>query len=153
MEALVRLANAKYRETGQVQTYAEATELLIKDCLIEQYDWRPWQEFRDEQLYTLAVNDVLFTNMAGIEKLAKLFLAPRKHQLKMNDCLLLFTRHTESGLTEKDFYYCYGMSKMTVAKETLQHKQYENVQMAEFLELICRAADCRYAESVGTPLA
>ena len=75
----MRLANAKYRETGQVQTYAEATELLIKDCLIEQYDWRPWQEFRDEQLYTLAVNDVLFTNMAGIEKLAKLFLAPRKH--------------------------------------------------------------------------
>jgi len=71
----------------------------------------------------------------------------------MNDCMLLFTRHTESGLTEKDFYYCYGMSKMTVGKETLQHKQYENVLMPEFLELICRAADCRYAESVGTPLA
>jgi hypothetical protein len=30
----------------------------------------------------------------------------------------LFTKDTNAGLTEKDFYYCYGMSKMTVVKES-----------------------------------
>lgn len=70
----------------------------------------------------------------------------------MADCQRLFTKDTDSGITEKDFSYVYGMSKMTVVRESNQHKQYDHVQLVEFLEVICRAADTRYAESIGVPL-
>ena len=73
-------------------------------------------------MYNLAVNDVLQANMSGIEKLVKYYHEPSKKVLKMNDCMRMFIKDTESGLTEKDFYYCYGMSKMTVVKETNHHR-------------------------------
>lgn len=41
-EGLVRIANCKYRETGVSGSYSEAMQLLIDECLLEQYDWRPW---------------------------------------------------------------------------------------------------------------
>lgn len=77
--------------------------------------------------------------------------ANKKH-FKYGDCQKLFTRDTTSGITEKDFPYIYGMSKMTVALETQYHSSYYIIQMVEFLEIICRAADVRYAESIGVPL-
>jgi hypothetical protein len=72
--------------------------------------------------------------------------------MKMMDCMRLFTKDSDSGITEKDFYYCYGMSKMTVAKESQLHSSYFTIQFVEFLELIGRAADTRYAETVGVSL-
>ena len=70
----------------------------------------------------------------------------------MADCLRLFTKDIETGITEKDFHYCYGMSKMTVAKESQYHQKYYNTELVEFLELICRATDARYADTIGVPL-
>jgi hypothetical protein len=42
MEGLARIANAKYKETGVKETFGEALETLIEECLIPIYDWRPW---------------------------------------------------------------------------------------------------------------
>jgi len=36
----------------------------------------------------------------------------------MADCQRLFTKDLDCGISEGGFYYCYGMSKMTVAKES-----------------------------------
>lgn len=153
IEGLLRISDAKYKETGIVSNHAEALEMLIKECIIAEYEWRPWQDFRNEQLYTLAVTDTLAVNMGGIQKLVNAYKEPNKFGFKMADCMRLFTKDTESGITEKDFYYCYGMSKMTIAKESDHHNKYFNVQMVEFLECICRAADVRYAELIGISLA
>ena len=153
IEGLLRISDAKYKETGVVSTHAEALDMLIKECIIAEYEWRPWQDFRSEQLYTLAVQDVLAVNMKGIQSLITAYREPGKQGFKMQDCLRLFTKDTESGITEKDFYYCYGMSKMTIAEESKHHSKYFNVQLVEFLECICRAADVRYAELTDTSLA
>jgi hypothetical protein len=126
--------------------------MLIDECLIEAFDWRPWQEFRDRDMYTLEVNDVLAVNLELIKKLMKKYHEPAKKSFKLNDCWRLFTKDTPTGLTDKDFYYCYGMSKMTNVRESITHSQYYTLQLVEFLEVICRAADARYSESYGIPL-
>ena len=51
-EALVRISNMKYKETGEVETFAEAFQMLIDECIIPNYDWVPWQEWRDLELWT-----------------------------------------------------------------------------------------------------
>ena len=50
--------------------------------------------------------------------MTQIYNEPGKRFFKMADCLRLFTKDADCGVTEKDFYYCYGMSKMTVAKES-----------------------------------
>lgn len=61
-----------------VSTHAEALDMLIKDCIIAEYDWRPWQDFRNEQLYSLAVQDTLAVNMKGILGLINAYKEPGK---------------------------------------------------------------------------
>lgn len=51
LEILVRLANIKYLESKIVKTYAEATEKLIKECILPNFSLEPWQEFRDKHLW------------------------------------------------------------------------------------------------------
>ena len=82
----MRIANAKYREQGTVETYGEGLQMLIDECIQEQYDWRPWQEFRDQEMYNLEVNDLLHANMKGIQKLMSHNITPNQKYFKMNDC-------------------------------------------------------------------
>ena len=41
LEVLVRIANAKYKETGKVQTVAQGLRLLV-DTMIAKYELAPW---------------------------------------------------------------------------------------------------------------
>ncbi len=47
LEIIVRLANIKYLETKIVKTFADATEKLITECILPNYQIEPWQEFRN----------------------------------------------------------------------------------------------------------
>ena len=55
LEGLVRIANCKYKETGVATTVTESFQLLIDECISENYEFDPWQEFRAEDLWTLRV--------------------------------------------------------------------------------------------------
>jgi hypothetical protein len=68
----------------------------------------------------------------------------------MKDCFQLFLRDTNVGVSEKDFYYAYGMSKMTVSRESLDYKKYEILALSELLELIGRIASLRYKDTALT---
>jgi len=62
LEALVRIANAKFREGGDTESYSVAFKMLIDECIMVHYPWHPWQEFRDFNLWNLEVNDVFHAN-------------------------------------------------------------------------------------------
>ena len=47
LEILVRLANIKYIESKVVNTYKEATEKIITECVVAHFTPDPWQEFRE----------------------------------------------------------------------------------------------------------
>jgi DNA-binding CsgD family transcriptional regulator len=47
------------------------------------------------------------------------------------------------GISEKDISYCYGMSKMTVANEVENSKEYSTIKAVEFIEFLGRLAYLR----------
>lgn len=47
---------------------------------------------------------------------------------------------------EKHATYCFGMSKMTVVKETTDHRKYQQMQFIEFCEMMGRVAHFKYKD-------
>ena len=90
--------------------------------------------------------------MEGIRKLMTVYLEKGKRVFKMADAMRIFCKEMSSVISENEFYYCYGMSKMTVAKESQSHSSYFTVHLTEFLELIGRVAELKYREASGLGL-
>ena len=66
-EILLRIVGARFKDPGYANSYAEGFEKLIP-YLVQKH---PWQEFRDEKLWTLEVNDVMEANIEGLKKVIK----------------------------------------------------------------------------------
>ena len=41
MEIMIRIANAKYKEMGRADTYAESLEMML-DSIIDKFNQKPW---------------------------------------------------------------------------------------------------------------
>ena len=61
-EALVRIANKKFKEYSKMTTLRDAVDKLIIEKLKPNQDIAPWQSFRDEELWTREVNLVYHDN-------------------------------------------------------------------------------------------
>ena len=108
------------------------------------YQWEPWQQFREEFCYTLETNDILAANIEGIRMLIEHYLAPRKRFMTKDDFISLVTRDSNVKIGEKEAIYCYGMSKMTVVKESVTPKKYFQIDQAELCEMICRVTEYKF---------
>ena len=62
-EVLVRIARAKLIEPGTCKNYEEAMEVLFNDFLMNYPKPQSWQQWRDDHLWTLDVNDVFEANL------------------------------------------------------------------------------------------
>ena len=112
--------------------------------ILARYEWLPWQKYRDEVCYQLSVNDVFEINIKGIKSLMEHYHKPRKNFFNRKDFLNMFTKDSEVMIGEKEAIYCYGMSKMTVVKESVTPKLFDKVELCEFCEMICRVADSKF---------
>ena len=72
-EILLRLVGARFKDPGITNTYAEGFEKL-RHYLVQRH---PWQEFRDERLWTLEVNDVMEANIEGLKKVSRPYEPPK----------------------------------------------------------------------------
>ena len=144
MEFLARIAEKKFKETNICDTYVESLEKLLEEHIFKLGDKEEWQEFRDNRLWTIDVNDVLEANLGHLTKIYQKYFAPRKKYMDMKDALEFMMRDSSLNLIEKDAIFCYGMSKMTVDKEHEKHDQYLNLAFVEFLEMIGRIADIKF---------
>jgi len=69
IELLVRISRVKYLQSGASSTYAEAFQQLLDEHIFPNSEFATeWQGFRDEQLYTVDVNDVLQANVDLLKK-------------------------------------------------------------------------------------
>ena len=144
VEILARIAQSKYTLQKVVPTTAEAVEKLMQDVIVARYQWEPWQDYRGEVCHCLEVNDVLSTNIDGIRALMEHYYAPRKTYCNKKDILSLFTKDSNVMIGEKEATYCFGMSKMTVVRESVTPKQYDKIELPELCEMICRVADTKF---------
>ena len=72
------------------------------------------------------------------------YLAPRKRFMTKDDFISLVTRDSNVKIGEKEAIYCYGMSKMTVVKESVTPKKYFQIDQAELCEMICRVTEYKF---------
>ena len=83
VEIIARMAKTKYYEKGLCKTVHEAcSALLEKYVLPNTIEQMEWQEFRDTELWTLEVDDLLKANLAGMEALYRKFAAGGKAKIK-----------------------------------------------------------------------
>ncbi len=63
IELLVRIAIEKYKKRGMFNTAFQSFEHLILTNIIPASNYKEWHPFRETNLYTVDVNDVLETNL------------------------------------------------------------------------------------------
>lgn len=124
-ESLVRVALARYKESGEVDTFTEALKLLIEDKMLKLANPEPWQIFRDEELWTLDVNDVMETNLQSLRTVYTSFMTPIKKWMNVDDCIRLCMHDVpQLSIPEQTVVFCFAMSKMTIPKEAEAYKRY-----------------------------
>ena len=122
IEILVRLANIKFCETKKLKSISEATQVLIEDYIKKYFTPEPWQKFRDEQLWTIPVQDLLEANLNNLTKIYESYKTQVKKFMDMKDCIVVCA---PLEMSEKDIALAYGMSKMTIMDEVKFFKRYQ----------------------------
>ena len=66
----------------------------MKDCIKQNvkpeiYNWQPW---REQQLWTLEVNDILFVNLESLKLVYNFYINPTHKILTYKDCVTLLTK-------------------------------------------------------------
>lgn len=81
------LADAKFKKTGIVNTYAEAFGKLWSKCVEPwfRHETRQWGNFRAQQLFTNSVDSLLKANMKNLSKVYKKYNKPIKVNKKQNN--------------------------------------------------------------------
>jgi hypothetical protein len=84
----------------------------------------PWQDFRDEELWTLDVNDVLEANLKNLEKIYNKYILAVKKYITLEDIHSIVNLHGQMEVPLEILKYCFAMSKMTVTDESKDYKKY-----------------------------
>jgi NLR family CARD domain-containing protein 3 len=103
LECLIRLGGVKYKDSGKVNTYNEALDLLMTEDVYPHCPPIKWQQFRDEELWTIEVNDILEANLGLLLQLFNKFtnnqVQGNNRSISMRDAIDLFVRLTPVSLT------------------------------------------------------
>lgn len=73
---------------------AESLEKLLNEHIYPYAKPDPWQEFRDQDLWCMEVNDILEANLEGIRKVYQFYWEPRKKYMTQVDAMNLMIRDT-----------------------------------------------------------
>ena len=111
------------------------------------YKPMPWQKFRDEELWTLEVNDLFETNFDGIMKLHGCYFTPTQRYMSDKDATNLLTKDAQLDLTYTQAKYCLSFCKMALKDEIHEFEKYYKLQPVELMEMIGRAAKIRFEKT------
>ena len=155
IELLVRIANEKFCRFGPCTSFFQAFKTLMDVHIIPNGEQHHWQEFRETDIWTIDVNDVLLMNLDSLRTIYDSYSFPTKQFMTKEDFVDLFMQKTDLGMQERDVVYSFGMSKMTVVNENSEdgERQYNKLLFVEFLEAIARVAHQKFRDSELSQLA
>ena len=120
-EALVRIAQFKYKNQGLTDTVYEGVVKLLDEVLIPKYNNYIWMGWRQDQLWTLEVDDLYKTNLTAMQKLYKYFFKVKKTStFYMEDAIDMFVHQVQLDLLPEQVTGCWGLSKMTINHDIKQ---------------------------------
>lgn len=67
LEALVRVAECKYKNSGQAKSFSEALDKLILENIEPYWPSKGWMGFRLDWLWCVEVNDTFYANFTGLQ--------------------------------------------------------------------------------------
>ena len=73
IELLARIAVEKYKKSGLFTSAYKAFEHLIINNIMPASNYKEWNNFRENYIYTVEINDVLETNLDLIKKIYNLY--------------------------------------------------------------------------------
>jgi len=167
MEIITRMAKVKYQESGLAKTVHESCERLLAQFIVPNtIEHMEWQEFRDQQLWTLEVDDLLKANLPAIDALFKKFATngtAKAKTLHKDDVIRMWAAAfhqrprdfgqpslTTQVLANKDklAVVAYSLSKMTIQDEMRDFDNYNRMLPVEFYEFLGRFAHLVFTESL-----
>jgi len=87
---MIRLAIEKYKRLGSAKTNVEALEMLIERNLKPYTGYKEWQGFREKELWTLDVNDLLQANLEKLKKVYGYFTSATVRRMSLDSVIELF---------------------------------------------------------------
>ncbi len=116
LEILVRIAGAKFKDTGIRKTYRESLELLLAS-MIDLNEPPAINEFRKTEIWTLPIDDLLRANLEGLRKVYSRYLLGQKRALGIQDVVQMLRKDCGINVSELDITKAYGFSKMSIINE------------------------------------
>lgn len=155
MEVMVRIAEERYIKSGQAQTFAEATEICIRDNLMPIYSKYNAQIWRDEKYWCEACDDALKFYKGVLENVYFRYSVKKvKPGMKKFMCLEEFYdifKHAsllDENFVERDVYTAFNLAMMTQVDELNSDRIFQ-MTFVEFLEALSRCADKLSLQKIG----
>jgi len=152
LEVLVRIADEKYRKSGIWKTLPTALGHLLNHNLFKHSNFiQNAQKFRDENLWTIRIDDLMFANMANIRNIYNMIL------IKPNIVCTLerveeFWKQLDLSISTKMVKLAFSLCKMTISDDIVDREKYLCISFVEFLEFISRLAQLLFKKNKSMPL-
>lgn len=152
IEALIRIAKAKYKDTGACETLDEALNNLIEKNIKPSWGDSLWHQTRVTKFWTCEINDLLEANIEGIKRVFTLFwdlkAVNKKKWMEIREADYFLTQSMpDLKLTVNTARRCYFYSKMSCIDEQTNVASYNKMIFVEFLECLCRIALDHYEDT------
>lgn len=155
VELLVRLAKVKYFDKKVHTSLALSVRIFLENFVFaNNLEAMPWQRFRDEQLWTVEIDQIFKANRAGVDEL--FYLASGSDRLFSKDeafellriCQGLDASAFSSGVgAEQAVLTAYSLSKMTIDNEMAKYPNYHRMVKCEFYEFLARWSELAFREA------
>lgn len=105
------MAKTKFYEKGACKTVHESCRRLIEEYIVpNSCEVMAWQEFREKELWTLEIDDIMKANLVGIQGLFTRFATNGRSKVKSltkDDALSLLE---EAGKKAMQLGECHGQT-------------------------------------------
>jgi hypothetical protein len=90
------------------------TERLLNEHIIPNADYIEGPKFREEQLYTYDVDELLRRNELQIKKVFDSYIYPNKKYITLKECIEIINKRGDLKIIETTIGYCYASSLMII---------------------------------------
>lgn len=151
-EAIVRVAYFKFKVPGLTDTVYEGLQKVMA-IITKKYDNYQWMGWRQEELWTLEIDDLYKANLKAMQKLYKYYnVAKKTKTYYLEDAIEMFTKDVTLNLLPEMVSQCWGMSKSTNYFDIKNRKAYYEAPFVEFLEFFARLGMRNFSQFTSTPL-